>query len=244
MKKLCLILIVSVLAVVCLAPVSAMAFQAEGDAYIGVYDKYLWRGFDLSGGMPVTQGGVDVSFGAITVSYWSNLQLKNDTGEGFDAGEINETDLTLDYSRDLNDLVSISVGNIFYALDGAEDTNELYAGVSLHTIASPSLTVFYDWDKAEETGLFYVFAVEQGFKIMDKLSVTPGISVSYNDESDYSVGNYSDFHDYEFVLRADYELADDLAVSASYVFSSALSDDAKLAIDSQNQVGVNVTLAF
>ncbi|PNU20349.1 hypothetical protein C2E25_07960 [Geothermobacter hydrogeniphilus] len=243
MKKLCLMLIVPVFVVACLAPV-ALAFQAEGDAYLGVYDKYLWRGFDLSGGMPVAQGGVDVSVGAFTVSYWSNLQLKNDAGEGLDAGEINETDLTLNYSRDLNDLVSISVGNIFYALDGIEDTNELYAGVSFNTIASPSLTVYYDWDKAEETGLFYVIAVEQSFRVMDGLSLTPGLSVSYNDESDYSVGNYSDFHDYEIVLRADYELTDDLAVSASYVFSSGLSDDAQQAIDSQNQVGVNVTLAF
>ena len=25
------------------------AIEVEGDAYLGVYDKYLWRGFDLSG---------------------------------------------------------------------------------------------------------------------------------------------------------------------------------------------------
>lgn len=244
MKKFSVILAALVLTVTCLSPMTAMAIEAEGDVYLGVYDKYLWRGFDLSGGLPVAQGGVDVTMGAFTVSYWSNLQLSTDSGEGLDAGELNETDLTIDYSRDLTDLVSISVGNIFYALDGLEDTNELYAGVSLNTIASPSLTLYYDWDKAKEAGLFISLGVEQSFEVMDKLSVTPSLTVNYNDESDYAVGNYSDWHNYELGLGVDYELSKDIALSASYVFSEGLSDDAKLAIDSESQAGINVTLAF
>jgi len=244
MKKFSVILAALVLTATCLAPMTAMAFDAAGDMYLGVYDKYLWRGFDLSGGQPVAQGGVDVTIGAVTVSYWSNLQLSTDSGEGLDAGEINETDLAIDYSRDINDLVSISVGNIFYALDGLEDTNELYAGVSFNTIASPSLTLYYDWDKADETGVYISLGVEHSFELMDKLSVTPALAVNWNEESDYAVGNYSDWHNYEASLGVDYELTDDIAVSASYVFSSGLSDDAKLAIDSESQAGINVTLAF
>ncbi len=242
MKKISMTLAALVLTLSCLFPMTAMAFEAAGDVYLGVYDKYLWRGFDLSGSLPVAQGGVDVSIGAFTVSYWSNMQLKNDAG--LNAGEINETDLTLDYSRDINDLVSISVGNIFYALDGAEDTNELYAGVSLNTIASPSLTLYYDWDKAKEDGLFISLGVEHSFEVMDKLSVTPSLTVNYNDESDYAVGNYSDWHNYELGLGVDYAVTDDMTVSASYLFSSGLSDDAKLAIDSESVAGVNVSLAF
>ncbi len=48
---------------------TASALEVAGDAYVGVYDKYLWRGFDLSGSMPVAQGGVDVSAGSFTFGY-------------------------------------------------------------------------------------------------------------------------------------------------------------------------------
>ena len=100
---------------------TASALEVAGDAYVGIYDKYLWRGFDLSGSMPVAQGGVDVSAGNFTFGYWTNLQLSTDEGEGFTSGEATETDIVIDYSRDLNDLVSISVGNILYQVAGMDD---------------------------------------------------------------------------------------------------------------------------
>ena len=51
-----------------------------------------------------------------------------------------ETDIILDYSFDVNDLLSVSVGNIWYALDGLEDTKELYLSLGLGTILEPSVT--------------------------------------------------------------------------------------------------------
>ncbi len=77
--------------------------------------------------------------GGFTVSWWGNFSENT--------GEMNEVDLTLDYSMDVNDMISLSVGNILYDVDGAADTNELYAGVSLNTLLSPSLTVYYDYDE-------------------------------------------------------------------------------------------------
>ena len=55
-----------------------------------------------------------------------------------------ENDLTIDYLRDITDLVSISAGNIYYMLDGLDVTNEFYLTVSLSTILEPSLTICYD----------------------------------------------------------------------------------------------------
>jgi uncharacterized protein (TIGR02001 family) len=244
MKKFTVMLAALVLAVACLAPVTAMAFEAEGDVYLGFYDKYLWRGFDLSGSMPVSQGGVDVTMGAFTVSYWSNMQLKNDSGEGFDAGEITETDITLDYSRDINDLVSISLGNIFYALDGLEDTNELYLTTSLNVLLAPSVTVYYDWDKAKKNGLFFALGIGHTFELMDKLSISPGLTVTYNDESDYAVGNYKGWHNVESGFTVDYALTEDIALAASFQSSTGLCDDAKKAIDTETVAGLSATLSF
>ncbi len=227
-----------------LTPLSALAFEAEGTAYFGLFDKYLWRGFDLSGGLPVAQGGVDVGLGGVTLSYWSSLQLSRSAGDGLAAGNISETDLTVDYSRPLTERVSLSVGNIFYALDGLEDTNEFYLGLSLDSVASPSLTVYYDWDQAKENGLFYVLAFEHRFQPWKKLRLTPSLAVSYNDKSDYSIGDYSDWHDVEAGLRVDYELSGSLAVSATFLASSGLSDAARKALDSETQGGISMTFAF
>ena len=244
MKKMVFALIVvSLAALVVSSPVMA-AIEVEGDVYAGVYDKYLWRGFNLSGSEPVAQGGVDLTSGNFSLSYWTNVQLSSDSGEGYKSGEATENDLTLDYSRDITDLVSISVGNIYYMLDGIDDTNELYLSVGLSTILEPTLSVYYDWDEAQENGLYYTASVGHTFDLMEKLSLSLGALVSYNDESDYAVGDYSDWHDYELSASAEYAITDQLSVSPSFLYSSGISDDAKMAIDSEMVSGLTVTFTF
>lgn len=220
------------------------AIEVEGDAYLGVYDKYLWRGFDLSGSEPVAQGGVDLAAGAFTLSYWTNVQLSSDSGEGYKSGEATENDLTIDYSRDITDLVSISVGNIYYMLDGLDDTNELYLSLGLSTILEPSLTVYYDWDEAQENGLYFTASIGHSFELMENLSLSLGALVSYNDESDYAVGDYSEWHNYELSASAEYAITDQISVSPSFLYSSGISDEAKDAIDSEMTGGVSVTFTF
>ena len=94
MKKMVSALIVVVLAALVVNSPAMAAIEVEGDVYAGVYDKYLWRGFDLSGSEPVAQGGVDLTSGAFTLSYWTNVQLSSDSGEGYKSGEATENDLS------------------------------------------------------------------------------------------------------------------------------------------------------
>ncbi|MDF1580960.1 MAG: hypothetical protein P1P74_09315 [Desulfuromonadales bacterium] len=76
MKKVLLTLIVLMMITV----PAAMAAEASGDVYAGFSEKYLWRGFDLSSSVAVAQGGMDVSVGKFTFSYWSNMQALDDAG--------------------------------------------------------------------------------------------------------------------------------------------------------------------
>jgi len=244
MKKMVSVLIVIVLAALVVSSPVMAAIEVEGDVYVGVYDKYLWRGFDLSGSEPVAQSGVDMTSGNFTLSYWTNIQLSSDSGEGYKSGEATENDLTIDYSLDITDLVSISAGNIYYMLDGLDDTNELYLSVSLSTILEPSVAVYYDWDEAEENGLYYTASIGHSFDLMEKLSMSLGALVGYNEESDYAVGNYSDWHNYELSVGADYALTDQISISPSFLFSEGISDEAKVAIDSEMLGGLSVTLTF
>ncbi len=244
MKRMVSALIVLSLAGLVASSSALAAIEVEGDAYIGFYDKYLWRGFDLSGSMPVAQGGVDLTAGNFSLSYWTNVQLSSDNGAGLKSGEATENDFILDYSRDINDMVSISVGNIYYMLDGLDDTNELYLTVGLSTILEPSVSVYYDWDEADETGLYYTASIGHSLDLMEKLSVSVGALVGYNQESDYAVGDYSDWHNYELSVGAEYAITDQISVSPSFLFTEGLSDDARDAIDSEMVSGVAVTFTF
>ncbi|WP_303723059.1 TorF family putative porin [Malonomonas rubra] len=229
--------IIALLLFVLVSPAMA-AIEIEGDAYVGISSMYLWRGFDLSDSDPVVQGGMDVSFKGFTLSYWSNLDL--------DSGELNETDYTIDYSFDPSEMVSLSVGNIFYALDGAKDTNEFYLGVSLNTILAPTLTVYYDYDEADEAGMFYTLSIGHDLELAEGLSLSLGGLISYNQESDYAIGNYDDWHNYELSASADYAVTEQISVSPYVIFSDALSDDAEdiAGIEDECVGGLNLTISF
>jgi hypothetical protein len=185
---------------------------------------------------------VDLSAGSFTVSYWTNLQLTTD--EGMDAGDATETDIVIDYSTDLNDMLSLSVGNIFYQLEGMEDTNEVYLSLGLNTLLSPTFSVYYDWDKADETGLFYTADVSHSIALSESLSLGLGALVSYNQSSDYSVGDYDELHNYELSTSLDYVFNDSYSISASFMFSEGISDEARDAIDSEMVSGVSVAFSF
>jgi uncharacterized protein (TIGR02001 family) len=259
MKTLKVVLASMILAAALGTSPALAAIEVEGNAYIGYFDKYLWRGFDLSGGLPVVQGGVDLSSGGFTLSYWSNIQTKDDDtdrdGElDYTGGDSNETDIIIDYTFSPMDKLSVSVGNIWYALDGAEDTKEVYLGLTADVLLSPEFKVYYDYDMAKEDGLFYTASVGHTFDLSEKLSLSLGALVSYNQESDYAVYYYdeasdsdktfSDWHNYELSASLTYALTDQLSITPSFLFSSPISDEAKKAIDSEVLGGVTVSFSF
>ncbi|MEZ4601678.1 MAG: TorF family putative porin [Syntrophotaleaceae bacterium] len=223
------------------------AIEVEGDVYVGLWDKYLWRGFDLSDGRPTIQGGIDLSAGGWSLSTWHNWQLKS--SDDINSGEMNETDIILTYSFNVGEMVSISVGDIFYSLDfeGAEDTNELFVHTTLNTLLSPTLKIWWDWDAAEEDGLYYTLDISHSFDLgqwLPKSTLNLGALVAYNQHSDYAVGDFGGFHNYELSTSIDYALTDQLTLSGIGIFSSGISSAAKEAIDTETAFALNLTFTF
>ncbi len=255
MKKLSLILAALVFTATFVASPALAAIEVTGSAYVGMFDKYLWRGYDLSGSEAVVQGGANLSTKGFTLSYWTNVQASSDEGAGLTAGEASETDITIDYTYAINDKLSVSVGNIYYMLDEPlVNTNELYLGLTVNTLLTPSFKVYYDWDEAEEDGLFYTASISHSIPVGDKVTLGLGALVSYNQESDYSIPwidpvtgeneSYSDWHNYELSAKADIKLTDQIIITPSFTFSSPISDEAKDAIDSETVGGLTVTMTF
>ena len=229
-------LILAVATVATITP--AQAFEASADAYIGVYSKYLWRGFDLSEDDDfVVQPGADVSVGGFTMSWWANISE--------DTGNMNEVDWVLDYSTDLSDMFSLSVGNIFYDVDGVEDTNELYVSGTVNVLLSPALTVYYDYDEFKT--VYTTLGVSHGFDFSEQLSLGLGATASYLADDEDGFGTDDDwFHNLELSASVDYAATENIGVSLSALFSTPLSDEAEdiTGIDDEGTVGINVTYAF
>ena len=144
-------------AVAILLGMGAVAW-AEGDVSYEVtadfFSKYVWRGQNVTDDW-VLQPGVSATYNGFTGGVWGNLDLTNEEDQ---SGEFIEYDLYLEYGGQITDLVGYSVGGIFYNFPSGDDTLEFYAGVSVDTIASPSLTVY--WDVEEADGLYATVGVE------------------------------------------------------------------------------------
>jgi len=219
------------------APATAAQIEVEGDAYAVVESMYLWRGLDLSPDSDfVISGGIDLSFNGFTLSYWGNWDQ--------DTNKVNETDLILDYSFDVNELLSVSVGDVLYAVDGYDDTHELYLALGLNTLLSPTLTTYWDWDEAEEEGLYYTLTVEHGFTLSEQAELLLGAEASYNQHSDFAVGDYSAFHNGEISVAVDYAIHEQIFLTPLLRYSIPLSDEADDIIDDETYFGVSVLLAF
>lgn len=228
--------------------------KVTGDVYAGPVSKYVFRGYDYSGGKGVIQGGMDLSYKGFTVSYWSNYQTITAEKIGLEAGETTETDITLNYSYTPVEMLTLNVGNIYYNLDGqpasggfaVEDTNELYLKATLNTILAPTFAVYYDWDKANKTGLFYTLAVGHTITPMKKLGITVGALASYNMENPSASESYNNLHNYELTASADYSITDSIKISPNYLYSNAFNSTARTkgGITDQSVCGIKATLLF
>jgi uncharacterized protein (TIGR02001 family) len=228
----------------------AAALEVEGGVYAGVYDKYLWRGVNLSASQPVLQTGVDVSAKGFTLSYWSNIDLS-----GVNSDEATETDFVVDYSFDVNDLLAASVGEIFYTFGpGGGSTHELYLGLGLNLPLSPSLTIYYDWDAASTAdldGLFYTLAIGHDLELADKLGLSLGAALNYSQESPFVAdldggAVFDDFSTADLSVGLSYAATEQVSIDLSYQYSLVVGDDAEDIglLDDEGLAGVNISLAF
>jgi len=227
--------------------VAVAAVEVEGDAYLGVYSKYLSKGFDFSDGKAVLQGGMDLSAYGFTLGVWSNMQLESTDDY---SSRINETDFNLDYTFSLGEITSVSLGNMHYTYNFEDWTNdaenEAYVTVALDVPFYPEFTVTYGWDVDDEgmTGLLYSLSGSHEFELNEEALLTLGALVRYNQES-YFVGDYNEFHNYELTASLDYALTENWSLTATILHSDALSDEAEdEGVDSEFVSGLDVTFAF
>lgn len=245
-----LMLILAVLLISAIHPSAAAAAAAAAPKNsagfsTAVMSNYVWRGINLSDTW-VVQPSMDFAMDSLSANFWANY-------DG-DTGEANETDFTLAYRYGIDKLI-LDVGYIYYALDGAEDTQEVFASATYDLAVSPSLTVYYDYD--EGTGGFAVLALEYTKETGRGMMLGLGASASYLFENavvgvDAAGEQYSALHNGEVSASLSVSVNDALSIEPMVAYSFPLSADARDAMkaysfDGDESVfygGVTASLGF
>lgn len=226
------------------SPASAAA-EGEASASLGVYSNYVWRGQTLSDDA-VVQPTVGLSWKGFGANLWANYDTDTKT--------LNETDFTLNYAGSYGK-VGYDAGYIYYGLEGIDDTQELYLGLSYDIILAPYATFYYDFDEGD--GGFLVLGIGHSFPVHEKVAIDLGADVTVNfdnailglDENDET---FTGFYNFDLTAGTSIPFAGAWSFDILLAYSSALTSDSKAAIkgasvDGEKDVfwgGAGVTLAF
>jgi hypothetical protein len=231
----------------------AEEIKTSAGASVDVMSNYVWRGQKLSNSW-VVQPSVAITYGVFGANLWANYDSDSKIDEGNGHGEFTETDLTLSYTRSMGKW-TFGTGYIYYALNNASDTQEVYLSASYDMLLKPTLTAYYDFD--EGNGAFIVASIGHSIEIVKGINLNLGASASYNINNkvmgfDKNGDDFSNFYNAELSSSLSIPVWKAINVTPKIAYSFPLSNDAKNAIknisdDGDKDVfygGVNVTLSF
>ncbi len=207
-------------------PFNLKAAERENIATLDILSTYVWRGQKLSGDRGVIQPHARVANSNWSAGLWLNYDTE--------LGEGTETDFSLSYRENFED-VDIEGGGIYYVLDGAHDTAEIFLKLSSDIIFNPAVTGFYDLEFNK--GAYLLLSLNEEFELNDDVSVDFGISAGVNFQSealgvDKDGNDFTAFYNGEVSLALNVDLGDGLILTPKIAFSAPLSRDARFALES------------
>jgi hypothetical protein len=241
----------------------------SGSAGLGVFNKYVFRGYELSADSVVIQPSVSVSYKYFSASFWGNIDSEENPTQSFvpdraDEKSFNETDLTLSYTFVI-DKLSMTAGYIYYGTKYAAETEELFLTLGYDTLLKPTLSVYRDI--TEYSGTYVNLAVAHSIPLIKDITLDLGASAGYfvgdNDywntfeesTADYTGDKYKALHDGMVKAGLTIPVAETISVQPVVQYWFPLSNKAKKTIDGSSYnfngklddtlvAGVNMTLSF
>jgi hypothetical protein len=93
--------------------------------------QYVSRGVALSNKSLVIQPSITVGYKGFSVNVWGNFDTdENNEFRPHGRANWNETDLTISYNHKIYKVLSATMGSIYYALDNANDSLEVFGGLT------------------------------------------------------------------------------------------------------------------
>jgi uncharacterized protein (TIGR02001 family) len=159
----------------CASPVFAdEAPELEISANVGMYSKYVWRGWNLNDEASV-QGGFDASFNGFSIGTWG----------GTDQASGTEVDIYVGYGRQITDFLSIDVGYVQYRFPETGNHIEEWHVTADFDILSTS------YHKGEDG--YYYLEVNSSFELTEQVTLDFHYGFEDNDQNDW--------HDYQLTLN-------------------------------------------
>ncbi|NOX20673.1 MAG: hypothetical protein GXO99_05350 [Nitrospirae bacterium] len=213
--------------------VSAEEAKVSGSASVSVMSNYVWRGQKLSNSY-VIQPSVGITYNNLGFNMWSNLD-----SDFNDDAEITETDLTVDYSFNIDNF-GFDLGYIYYGLEGVNDTQEIFLSIAYDMFLNPTLTIYYDFDEGD--GAFIVAAISESLPVINDLTLDLSASVSYNMNNkimgfDSSGDDFSNFYNGEITASMSIPVTDSISIDPMLSYSFPLSNDAEDALQAISNDG-------
>ncbi len=241
MKKMMKIIIFGLVAMT----LSSLTVWAEEDssvsasADVSVLSRYMWRGYVFSEDSLVVQPSITASYKNFSINIWGNLDTDQSDNNYLteDDSNFNETDLTLSYAIEF-DKLCIDLGYIYYGLEGAEDTQELYYSVSYDCLLAPTLAIYFDFDSVP--GIYVNLGVSHSIDLGNDVSLDLSASVGYYDSDDLhdfgvdsngayfeSTDSYSALHDGNISASITVPVGKYLSITPSLSYAFPLSNKAE-----------------
>lgn len=205
--------------------------KPEADLTVGLYSQYLWRGWAYSKDSVVVQPSMTVAYKGFGFNLWGNLDSNLTSTE---VNNWTETDMTVSCTGS-KDKIGYSLGYIYYGLDGLPDSQEIYAGLSLDVLLSPSLTIYKEISGVK--GWYASLGISHSLPIKEGLDLDLGATVGYYDND----AGYNEFHNGLLSATMTFPLNQYVSISPGLYYSLALSDAAndKLKADNLGVIGKN-----
>ena len=221
------------------------AGAVTGNASLGAFNRYIFRGYRLGRDSLVLQPSLSVSFRGFSAMFWGNIDMREKATPSFvpdrpDQKSFNETDITLAYAMAAGRL-RLTAGFIYYGTKYTAETQEVYIGAGWNVFGNPALTIYQDIDAYP--GTYFLLTLAQSFPVAGRVTLDLGASASYfrgeggywrtylETSGSYMGGKYRSFHDGTIKAGITFAAGGNLGFQALAQCSFPLSKAASRTID-------------
>lgn len=236
--------------------------KVTGSASVSVFNRYIFRGYELSSKSIVVQPAASISYKGFSAGFWGNIDNNEHITQSFAGspnrlGEksFNEVDLTISYTYNIEKL-ALTGGYIYYSIKYAPETEELFLSASYDVITKPTLTIYRDITSFP--GTYINLSLSHSEKIYKDITLDLGASAGYfsgDDDAFRTEGGtgkkYRAFHDGMVKAGFTIPVAKNLSVQPVAQYWFPLSSKAKRHgynpnghLDDTFVSGINMTFSF
>ncbi len=177
---------------------------------VGVFNKYIFRGYEVSAKSAVVQPALSASYKGFSLGFWGNIDTDEHKTQTLTAPDregqasFNEVDLTVSYTHQF-DKLSLCGGYIYYGTKYTVETHELFISASYDIISKPTIAIYRDI--AEYPGTYLNLSFSHSIPLFNEITLELGASFGYfwgdgaywktydRESGTYSGEHYRAFHD-------------------------------------------------